>query len=278
MKQRYPDFVGIGAQKAGTTWLHNNLGRVPQIWLPATKELHYFDSLYVKGGKNRADTNRREKAAKQLKNIREGAERTLVDKRRIELLRELRCDELTDQWYGRVFSYAPAEKLCGEITPGYSVLKRVGIEHLFRLSPNAKIILMMRDPIDRSWSQIRMSVRKGSHDLERLAKHHTIVSRSDYPSMLSAWGGVFARNHIHTIFTDHIGNASDKILSDVCEFLGVKFVQARVPKSEAIAHEGQPMDMPASVYNILKDRLRPIYDRLDEIDPDMAAQWRARHY
>ena len=38
----YPDFIGIGAQKAGTTWLYHNLRNHPQIWIPR-KEVHYFD-------------------------------------------------------------------------------------------------------------------------------------------------------------------------------------------------------------------------------------------
>ena len=39
----FPDFIGIGAQKAGTTWLDRNLRAHPQIWMPERKELHYFD-------------------------------------------------------------------------------------------------------------------------------------------------------------------------------------------------------------------------------------------
>ncbi len=37
-----PDFLVIGAQKAGTTWLHHNLRLHPQIWMPEG-EVHYFD-------------------------------------------------------------------------------------------------------------------------------------------------------------------------------------------------------------------------------------------
>jgi hypothetical protein len=40
---RFPDFLGIGAQKAGTTWLHANLGCHPEVFLPEPKELHYFN-------------------------------------------------------------------------------------------------------------------------------------------------------------------------------------------------------------------------------------------
>lgn len=40
---RFPDFLGIGAQKAGTTWLFENLRCHPELFLPAHKELHFFD-------------------------------------------------------------------------------------------------------------------------------------------------------------------------------------------------------------------------------------------
>ena len=38
-----PDFIGIGAQKAGTTWLGHNLQLHPDVWMPRNRELHYFD-------------------------------------------------------------------------------------------------------------------------------------------------------------------------------------------------------------------------------------------
>jgi hypothetical protein len=39
----YPDFLGIGAQKAGTTWLGRNLQAHPEVWMPRMKEVHYFE-------------------------------------------------------------------------------------------------------------------------------------------------------------------------------------------------------------------------------------------
>ncbi len=41
--RRGPDFLGIGAQKAATTWLYENLSRHPQIAFPAGKEIHFWD-------------------------------------------------------------------------------------------------------------------------------------------------------------------------------------------------------------------------------------------
>ncbi len=44
-----PDFIGIGAQKAGTSWLHACLYEHPQIYMPASKELHFFSKYYARG-------------------------------------------------------------------------------------------------------------------------------------------------------------------------------------------------------------------------------------
>ena len=46
----FPDFLVIGAQKAGTTWLHRNLQAHPQVWMPKEKELHYFDEKIAADG------------------------------------------------------------------------------------------------------------------------------------------------------------------------------------------------------------------------------------
>ncbi len=45
LERLYPDFVGIGAQKAGTTWLYHNLRAHPEIWMPPRKEIHYFNRM-----------------------------------------------------------------------------------------------------------------------------------------------------------------------------------------------------------------------------------------
>ncbi len=44
-----PNFVGIGAQKAGTSWLHACLYEHPGIYMPASKEIHFFSKYYDRG-------------------------------------------------------------------------------------------------------------------------------------------------------------------------------------------------------------------------------------
>ena len=44
-----PNFIGIGANRAGSTWFFHNLSRHPDVFLPRRKELHFFDREYEKG-------------------------------------------------------------------------------------------------------------------------------------------------------------------------------------------------------------------------------------
>jgi len=46
---RLPDFLCIGAQKAGTTWLYENLRRHPGIYLHGRKEIHYWNRRTHRG-------------------------------------------------------------------------------------------------------------------------------------------------------------------------------------------------------------------------------------
>src|SRR5882762_11179673 len=43
------DFMGIGAQKAATTWIYQHLSRHPQISFPAGKEVHFWDQHRCNG-------------------------------------------------------------------------------------------------------------------------------------------------------------------------------------------------------------------------------------
>ena len=41
----FPDFLIIGPQRTGTTWLHRNLKEHPQVFVPFQKEIYYFNNL-----------------------------------------------------------------------------------------------------------------------------------------------------------------------------------------------------------------------------------------
>src|SRR5262245_13183400 len=105
MSSRFPDFLGIGAQKAGTTWLYEQLRRHPDVWLPPEKELHYFDRKRGAGQSLRAkvfgdgfeDRAWRQQLGARVRSYREGGERALGWDVRYFFGRR------TDGWYASLF-------------------------------------------------------------------------------------------------------------------------------------------------------------------------------
>ena len=57
------------------------------------------------------------------------------------------------EWYKRLFRPALG-KIAGEITPGYSFLDKNGVQTIYRNFPDVKIILLLRNPIQRDWSAL----------------------------------------------------------------------------------------------------------------------------
>ncbi|WP_431130356.1 hypothetical protein, partial [Flagellimonas flava] len=55
--------------------------------------------------------------------------------------------DYSDEWYKSIF--APFKGLKGEITPSYSMLSKEDISRMYAMAPTAKLVLMLRDPIDR---------------------------------------------------------------------------------------------------------------------------------
>jgi len=138
-----PDFLCVGAQKAGTSWLYQQLERHPDFWMPPVKELHYFDQL------NRT---------KKFHPPRCGDAR---DSSFINGMKDLSAQFYLDlDSYGRLFSHKGTQ-LSGDISPAYSTLTDEIIERVVNHFPNMKVVFLARDPVERAWSQLSMGVRLG---------------------------------------------------------------------------------------------------------------------
>lgn len=224
-----PAFLGIGAQKAATTWLDRCLRRHPSIWLPPLKELHYFDDLGAGAGRRplfgRGWAGRRQR--------RELGPRLRADARHLDLA-GLRWDaryffgRRGDEWYLSLFPGDPAT-MAGEITPDYSTLDEGSVAGVRRLLPEVKLIFLMRDPIDRSWSQIRMDVARGGRragdaplaELIGLARSDRVARRSDYDRTLRSWGSHFADESFFLAFLEDVHARPEEVLARLWRFLGV---------------------------------------------------------
>ena len=211
-----PAFLGIGAQKSGTTWLHARLREHPSIYLPDEKEQHYFDWNF---------------------------HRPLAE-------------------YARIFRPA-GDRLAGEITPGYAILPDDRIEFIAAVMPRVRIIYLMRDPVERAWSQVVMNaVEIGDEDptsiddatwLRRLGDPR-VRRRGDHAAVLDAWSRRVPADRIMIGWFEEIAEAPADLLGRVHDFLGV---ERRTPVDSGVVRPGLRVPMPPGVRAGLVEMLRP---------------------
>ncbi|WP_428929896.1 sulfotransferase family protein [Marinibacterium sp. SX1] len=275
---RSPDFLCIGAQKSGTTWLHANLTHHPRIWMPPVKELQYFNQVHIPAHRSWTQEHRDSHAMRSLSSyVRNNDPLNL---HYVRLLTLITMRGVDDDWYREIFA-AAGSKIAGEMTPEYSLLDDTGIAHILGLAPDARFIFMMRDPIERCWSHVRMIHHRTPPcgiPLEELALLDDICDRADYPAILDRWRRHVPGDRLLTLFMDDVARRPLDLLRETIGFLGLDFDPALFPQAQKKVHEGEALDIPDGIYERMKERFRPVYDRLADEFPDVAVSWRARHF
>jgi len=182
--RRRPDFLIVGAAKAGSTWIVRCLREHPQVFIPE-REIHYF--------------TRGQKAS----------------------------DDLSDAYLKR-FAAAQREQVVGENSNSY-LSDPAAARRIAACLPDAKLLAMLRHPVERAYSGYCMQVRVGraSTHIESYldpasARLPHVLEVGLYYKHLSRYLELFPRERIHVeIFEDIRGNP-EVVFDRVCGFLEVK--------------------------------------------------------
>jgi len=233
------DFLCIGVQKSATSWLWTNLKESKDVWMPPRKELHYFDRSIKYPSPSYLATDsllmRCISTSKNNKLFRQKCKEEMLialkskDKDKIKWYVKYFFSNYNDAWYKSLFSDGEG-KIKGEITPAYSLLNIDDIKHIKGLFPKLKIILILRNPVERAWSQIRFYMTRNElnstsaiDELLRYIDSPMQFMRGDYISILNNWNQVFPQEQIFIGFYDEINNAPLQFLQKVFNFLNIEF-------------------------------------------------------
>ena len=269
---RSPDFYCIGAEKCGTTWLWEMLRDHPEIGVPLPKELRYFASLYLGTGFGNFNALRR------LLNDHGKAplRRDFLEK----LTTEIRVVFGDDQAYLRIFG-AMKQTVVGDVSPQYCMLPSEGIARMKGLAPEAKIIFLMRDPVDRVVSAGKM--KAGEQDSNLTDEAVRAKAFVPFQLRMSRYSKILDRYETHfpgQIFTgfmdDLIADPLD-LLKRICGFLGVEYDARFFPRIDFVANEGAKYSVGSGMKAALYKELSEEYEFLSQRFPEQAAKWRARH-
>ena len=235
--RRGPDFVIIGAKRGGSTSLYNYVLEHPSIvpLFPSRQHIkgaHYYDTRYARGLTWYRSHFPMEVGGRQLARP------------------ELR----------------PA--ICGEASP-YYLFHPLAAERLAHDYPDARIVVALRDPVERAYSHFKERTHHGGETLsfeealaaepgrlrgeaERIiaepgyisAEHenHSYLAQGRYLDMLPRWSTFFPREQIHIAVSEEFYADPDRHVNEVWEFLGLPphRLQSRVRHNYMPAPEMAP--------------------------------------
>jgi hypothetical protein len=205
-----PDFVIIGAAKAGTTSLYAWICDHPGVERAGAKEIHYFSFHNYRG--------------------------TDWYRSHFPFERDRRAFAAE---HGRPF-------LTGEGSPSYLLDPEVPAR-MAKLIPDVKLIVSLREPVDRAYSQFQMrrrdrdepvesfltalaledpsldggDARARFRDSDHLDIGRTYLARSRYAEQLEPWLARFPREQVLVLTTDQLGDDPEGTLDSVYAFLGL---------------------------------------------------------
>jgi hypothetical protein len=240
-----PDFVIIGTQKGGTTFLYDLLGQHPNVQPAMRKEIHYFDRYFDKG---------------------------------------------TD-WYLSRFptpTWMDGRKsITGEATP-YYLFHPHAARRMAQAAPQARLIALLRDLVDRAHSSYRHQARQGRETLEfeealeaeetRLRgerdrmledehyasfnyQHFTYLSRGIYVDQLMEWSKFFSRDQMLVLKSEDLFDQTENVLKNVLDFLDLPDWE---PEATQPSHAYNYPGMSAATRQRLCDYFEPHNRRLYE--------------
>jgi hypothetical protein len=215
---RLPNFFIIGAAKSGTTSLHEYLDQHPDIYMSFPKELNFFsffDSTPDFSGPCDDPDNP-----------------VLGDRLRRE---KYGLSITTWPGYRKVFSRVRLEKAIGESSVSYLYFPQAG-KRIRQCVPDARLIAVLRNPVDRAYSKYRQLRRDGAEPLmtfEQALATETArmrdnwspawfyVDRGLYHRQLKRYYDLFDRDQIRVVLYDDFTKRPREILEDVFAFLDV---------------------------------------------------------
>lgn len=261
-------FLGIGAQKAATTWLWQNFRRHPGIWMPPRKELHYFDRSAHYLSPSYLATDRlfprllgREDHNKRFRRVfvRELAAAVASgDAATIRWSLRYFFGTYSDDWYQSLFRHAAAS-VVGEITPSYSLLDPPDVQRIRALFPNLRVLFLMRDPVDRAWSHYRFDQGLEGKRVDSISLQDVMAFmespgqrlRGDYNRTLTIWGECFPAEQLWYGFFEDVIEDPAGTLASALSFLEVEQKSEHDRKLGAKVNTSQQVEMPLEVRRYL---------------------------
>lgn len=292
-----PDFICIGAMKAGTSWLYRALAGHPQVSLPPTKEIHFFDEA-----EEPATANFLQRLLHPVVSRNRRWQRVIW----LSLGRRLLTLQARSGWwfcrylfsrraldakaldsYAGLFDAGGEGGVQGDITPSYALLRSSTVAAIRQRFPAVKIVYLLRDPVDRDLSELSMSFRDRRVRPEQrtsageVQKLLAASRHGDYHGNLERWLQHFDPAQIHVDFFEEIRRQPSGVMERICGFLGIESIEfpaallsEKVNASSRVEVSAEARAFLRSKYASQTERLAALLKDTSLVSDSRLAAWR----
>ena len=264
-----PTFIVVGAAKCGTTSLYHYLDKHPEVYMSPIKETNHFS--------NDIDPDNFSTEYK----LHESRKHFSLDKWLAAEMPEKRWGwyvKNRDQ-YWQLYGKMKNEKAAGEISNSYLYSATAAAE-IKNALPNTKIIMMLRNPIDRLYSHYLANLRDGktlltcfeelNYDIAKVDKgwgvSHLYIELGLYYEQVKRYLDTFSSDNVKIYFHDDYKKDPERLIGDMFEFIGVdkniivdfneKHNEAKVPKNKYFIHLISVLGIKKRIFRILPKNIK----------------------
>lgn len=201
---------------------------------------------------------------------------------KLKQLEHIDTDTIDDDWYTGIFDFATPGQVRGEICPCYMPLPEDGIKHILQINKKIRVFLIVRDPIDRIWSHLRMHISFNDPEFNTnrifdgsfsLAPY---LMFTDYEMAITRWESVLPKKAFRVILYDDIVNQPTNVLADVLQFIGAD-PDTNGSEPNAPVFVGEQIELPCKLREYLLETLQPQYRFLSKRFPQYVKSWTTQH-
>lgn len=214
-----PNFIIFGVEKSGTTSIYNYLKEHPEIYMSPIKETNFFEKDW------------------------ENASPEVQAKKRNGI-----CSL---EKYCQLFEAVTDETAIGEVSPNYLFHYQESVPRIKAVLPDVKLIAILRNPVDRAYSDYLMHIRDVIGQpltLEEQLKHRPQQSftlrKGLYYEPLKHYFDAFSQENIKIYLYDDLSKDAVELMQDMYSFLNVdstfkpdtsqKSQVAQIPKNKTV--------------------------------------------
>lgn len=296
MKNKLPsvnvDYICIGMQKAGTTWLYEQFKNLPQIDNVPLKEIHYFDLHNVNAPTYYFSFFSRIKNKRCLKRMIDITTKYLKGELpSFRYLLNVLFSNYDDNFYLKLFK--PYTKIKGDITPSYSILTIDEIKKMKLLCPNAKIVYIIRNPIERAKSgfkerflyhQQKFNNKKiSAQEIGNYFDSDENYLKSDALTTINNYNQIFGKENVRVFFYDKLVSKPKIFLAEIVSFItsqkiedSIRLVEENYILEQKV-NKSAKLIFPAEIEDKLKTRYQQIIKDLSIKYPE-CSNWYTSSY